>query len=208
MKDIKNAVIQGSKTVSKAKNFSIPSAKDLEWKNVTPKKDSFKKVKLEESNPIEDCCNFFNKIGEGMEKAEEMTYIKMGEGFDTIAKALKISSIEGLADEAVNCVSKFSPAVEKISKSVPVVSLMAAGVDGAQDFQKRKELGQSTTEALERTVISQVVQVAGSECVGAIAGLQGAVPGMVIGGVAAYGASSIAFQNWAEQKLDSDIESE
>lgn len=48
---------------------------------------------------------------------------------------------------------------KKISKSVPVVSLMTAGLDGIQDFQKRKELGQSTTEALERTAIS----IAGSE---------------------------------------------
>lgn len=220
VKDINTAVNQGAGVISKASNYKMPSAKDLKWKKTERPKDSFKKVKIDDSNPIEDFGDFPSKIGGGMKGAQK--YKKFGKGFEKTSKVLKKFSKEGIIDDALNVVSKISPKI----KVVPGAGIMVAIADGAKDFSKRKELGQSTSEALGRTVISQVVQTFGSEGVGILAGLQGAAygalggfiatapaggegaaPGVVIGGVTGYTTASIAFQQKAEEKLDSDIES-
>lgn len=106
---------------------------------------------------------------------------------------------------------------------VPAASIGVTIFDGFRDFNKRKELGESNTEAFDRTLKSQLDQTVVSEFVGVEAGLQGAVAGaiaglpggeagsgigIVCGGLTTYIGSSMAYQSWAEKKDDSDIESE
>ena len=224
VKDINVAVKQGAGVISKASDYKMPSAKELKWEKTKCPKDSFKKVKVDDDNPIEKFGDFIGSIGGGMEDSEK--YRKHGKGFEKTAKVLKRCSKEGALDDVLNTVAKVSPKVEKIFKGVPEAGFIFALEDATVDFYKRKELGESNTEALERTVLSQSVQVFGGDIAGMITGLQGAaygalggfavtaagggegaVPGAVIGGVTAYTAGSIYFQEKAEEKLDSDIES-
>lgn len=221
VKDINVAVKQGAGVISEANDYKMPSAKELNWeKTKRPKKDSFKKVKIDD-NPIEDLGDFVGSIGEGME--DEAKYKKHGKGFERTAKILKRCSKEGALDDALNAVAKISPKLKRFLKLVPAASIGVTIFDGFRDFNKRKELGESNTEAFDRTLKSQLDQTVVSEFVGVEAGLQGAVAGaiaglpggeagsgigIVCGGLTTYIGSSMAYQSWAEKKDDSDIESE
>lgn len=221
IKDINIAVKQGAGVISKASSYKMPSSKDLEWEKTKHPKDSFKKVKIDDSNPIEDFGDFLGDIGETMQ--DEAKYKKHGKGFERTAKILKRCSKEGALNDVLESVAKVSPKVEKFLKVAPGASIIVATYDGYKDFNKRKELGESGTEAFNRTLKSQLDQTVVSEFVGVEAGLQGAVVGaiaglpggeagsavgIVWGGAVAYTGSSMAYQHLAEKKDDSDIESE